>query len=192
MSDNGSSDQTNNRANRSGRSITQRNWLQITGASSISVLAGCMGGGNGDGTIEYWRWPHSTEPSNTGEDEIVKAFNDGPGAEQGIEVRQVTNPFGDHNQALRTAIGGGDAPALAWTQPANLYDYTDKDRSTIEENAPSPLSKSISTMISKISSTSRSGTGRNSGSKASSVYPLSPVSRPELCTLTLTRGMKPV
>ena len=127
----------------------------MAGAGGVAALAGCMGGGgsdNGGGngssagttaggsgqatTIEYWRWPHSTEPSNTGEDEIVKAFNEGPGAEKGITVEQVKNPFGDHNQALRTAIGGNDAPAVAWGFPAQLYDYAGKSREQVAENAP--------------------------------------------------------
>ncbi|WP_187367369.1 extracellular solute-binding protein [Haloferax sp. KTX1] len=144
------------RSTKTGRRVTRRNWIQMAGATGVAALAGCSGGGDGgnggsndgsgdgataggDGgmtTIEYWRWPHSTEPSNTGEDEIVQAFNEGPGAEQNIRVEQVTNPFNDHNQALRTAIGGNDAPAIAWTFPAQLYDYSGKDRSTIEENAP--------------------------------------------------------
>jgi ABC-type glycerol-3-phosphate transport system substrate-binding protein len=111
------------------------------------------GGGGGDGgdggdgttvgnqgddvtTIEYWRWPHSTEPSNTGEDEIVQAFNDGPGAEQGIRVEQVTNPFGDHGQAVRTAIGSNDAPDVAWTFTRQYFDPVGNDRATIEEEAP--------------------------------------------------------
>lgn len=87
-------------------------------------------------TIEYWRWPHSTEPSNTGEDEIVEAFNDGPGAEQGIQVEQVTNPFGDHGQAVRTAIGSDDAPDVAWTFTRQYFDPVGNDRSTIESEAP--------------------------------------------------------
>lgn len=134
--------------------LSRRSWLRMAGAGGVTALAGCSGGGGnggnqgngGDGattggsggvtTIEYWRWPHSTEPSNTGEDEIVKAFNEGPGAEQGIEVKQVKNPFGDHNQALRTAIGGNDAPAVAWGFPAQLYDYGGKSREQIEKNAP--------------------------------------------------------
>lgn len=126
-------------------SVSRRNWLRIAGTGSVAALAGCMGGGNGSGsnggsgkgtTIEYWRWPHSTEPSNKGEDQIVKAFNKGPGAEKNIRVKQVKNPFGDHNQALRTAIGGNDAPAIAWSFPDQLYDYSGKSRSQIEKNAP--------------------------------------------------------
>lgn len=154
MSDSDSSDQTDHHVGRSTRSITRRNWLRVAGAGGVTALAGCPGdggdGGDGGGgdegttagdtgqmtTIEYWRWPHSTEPSNTGEDEIVEAFNAGPGADQDIEVEQVKNPFGDHNQALRTAIGGGDAPEVAWSFPAQLYDYAGKSRSDVEENAP--------------------------------------------------------
>ncbi|RJT07892.1 extracellular solute-binding protein [Halococcus sp. IIIV-5B] len=135
-------------------------------ATGIAGLAGCMGGGgNGSGgsggggnggggngnnssnggkvgstggmtTIEYWRWPHSTEPSNKGEDEIVKAFNEGPGAKKNIRVEQVVNPFDDHNQALRTAIGGNDAPEVAWTFPEQLYDFAGKSREQMEGNAP--------------------------------------------------------
>lgn len=129
----------------SNTSVSRRNWLRIAGAGGVAALAGCMGGGNnsngntggsGKTTIEYWRWPHSTEPSNKGEDEIVKAFNEGPGKEKNIRVKQVKNPFGDHSQALRTAIGGNDAPEIAWTFPGQLYDYSGKSRSQIEKNAP--------------------------------------------------------
>jgi len=158
MPDNDSSESIDT-SPRSRSRVTRRNWIQMATAGGIAALAGCSGdggdGGDGGGdggdggdgatngdtgqmtTIEYWRWPHSTEPSNTGEDEIVQAFNeDGPGAEQNIRVEQVKNPFGDHNQALRTAIGGGDAPEVAWSFPAQLYDYSGKSRSDAEENAP--------------------------------------------------------
>jgi ABC-type glycerol-3-phosphate transport system substrate-binding protein len=141
--------------------MTRRRWIKATGVAGVAGLAGCGGdgdgsgdGGDGDGggdgsdgtpvgspgddvtTIEYWRWPHSTEPSNTGEDEIVQAFNEGPGAEQGIRVEQVTNPFGDHGQAVRTAIGSNDAPDVAWTFTRQYFDPVGNDRSTIEEEAP--------------------------------------------------------
>lgn len=143
MSDSGSRDQTDRGTRRSTRSITRRSWLCAAGATGVTALAGCFGGGSGGGndsgqgtTIEYWRWPHSTDPSNAGEDEIVQAFNEGPGADQGIEVEQVTNPFGDHAQAVRTAVGSGDAPDIAWTFTQQYYDPVGRDRSTIEEEAP--------------------------------------------------------
>ena len=156
MSDSDSSSSPE-RSARSGRRLTRRNWIQMASATGIAALAGCSsdGGDGGDGgsdggdgngstaggsggmtTIEFWRWPHSTDPSNTGEDEIVQAFNEGPGAEQNIRVEQVKNPFGDHNQALRTAIGGNDAPAVAWSFPTQLYDYSGQSREEIAENAP--------------------------------------------------------
>ncbi|MFC7130729.1 ABC transporter substrate-binding protein [Haloferax chudinovii] len=136
--------------------LTRRNWIRTAGAAGIAGLAGCTGGGsgndgggtdsNGDGTttggsddvttIEIWRWPHSTEPSNTGEDEIVELFNEGPGAEQGIHVEQVKNPFGDHQTKVKTAIGSKSAPDIAWTFTQQYYDFAGKDRSTIEEEAP--------------------------------------------------------
>lgn len=125
------------RTDQRSRSISRRDWLRASGVGSVTALAGCLlGSGDDDGVIEYWRWPHSTDPSNTGEDEIVQAFNEGPGADMGIEVEQVTNPFGDHEQAVRTAIGGGDAPDVAWTFPADLHDYTGQSREDIEEDAP--------------------------------------------------------
>ncbi|WP_136688575.1 ABC transporter substrate-binding protein [Halorhabdus amylolytica] len=144
----------------SGRRVTRRNWLRLAGATSISALAGCGGddtttegdsGGDSDGmtstgtttgavqdvtTIEYWRWPHSTDPSNEGEDRIVEEFNSGPGADMGIEVQQVTNPFGDHRTKVKTAIGSNNAPDVAWTFTNQYYDTAGKDRSTIEEEAP--------------------------------------------------------
>ncbi|GCF14413.1 hypothetical protein Harman_23480 [Haloarcula mannanilytica] len=120
--------------------------IAATGATGLTALAGCSGGGDGESgtttgntdgvtTIEYWRWPHSTDPSNQGEDDIVEAFNEGPGAEQGIEVETVTNPFGDHAQAVRTAIGSNDAPDVAWTFTRQYYDPAGKDRETIEQEA---------------------------------------------------------
>lgn len=132
----------------------------MAGVGGVTALAGCSGdtgdggedGGDGGGdggsdggstggdggvtTIEYWRWPHSTEPSNTGEDEIVQAFNEGPGAEQGIEVTQVKNPFGDHRTKVKTAIGSDSAPDLAWTFVEQYYETAGKDRATIEAEAP--------------------------------------------------------
>lgn len=131
--------------------VSRRRLLSTAGATGVAALAGCSGNGNdgsdGNGgttgdtgddvtTIEYWRWPHSTEPSNTGEDEIVQAFNEGPGAEQGIRVEQVVNPFGDHGQAVRTAIGSDDAPDIAWTFTPQYYDPVGQDRETIEAEAP--------------------------------------------------------
>ena len=129
----------------------------MAGVAGVTALAGCEGdgGGGGDGqdggtgsggstgtggggttTIEFWRWPHSTEPSNTGEDEIVQAFNEGPGAEKGIKVEQVKNPFGDHRTKVKTAIGSDNAPDVAWTFTDQYYDTAGKDRSTIEAEAP--------------------------------------------------------
>lgn len=131
-----------------GTTVTRRNWLKITGAAGVTGLAGCTGDGssNTDGTttggsdgvttIEYWRWPHSTEPSNAGEDQIVKLFNEGPGAEKGIKVKQVKNPFGDHRTKVKTAIGSDSAPDIAWTFLDRYYETAGKDRSTIEEEAP--------------------------------------------------------
>jgi len=130
--------------------MTRRRLIKATGAAGVAGLAGCSGDGDSGGatattvgspgddvtTIEYWRWPHSTEPSNAGEDEIVQAFNEGPGAEQGIQVEQVTNPFGDHGQAVRTAIGSNDAPDVAWTFTRQYFDPVGNDRETIEEEAP--------------------------------------------------------
>jgi len=130
--------------------MTRRRLIKATGAAGVAGLAGCSGDGDSGGatattvgspgddvtTIEYWRWPHSTEPSNAGEDEIVQAFNEGPGAEQRIQVEQVTNPFGDHGQAVRTAIGSNDAPDVAWTFTRQYFDPVGNDRETIEEEAP--------------------------------------------------------
>lgn len=130
------------------RNVSRRNWMQLAGAASVAALAGCtsMGGnktngaaaGGKDGvtTIEYWRWPHSTEPSNNGEDQIVKLFNEGPGAKKGIRVKQVKNPFGDHRTKVKTAIGSNSAPDVAWTFLERYYETAGKDRSTIEEEAP--------------------------------------------------------
>lgn len=135
------------------RHVSRRNWIQMAGAAGIAGLAGCSGGDGGSGgteggdgtttrgsgdvtTIEYWRWPHSTEPSNAGEDQIVQAFNEGPGAEKGIRVEQVKNPFGDHRTKVKTAIGSNSAPDVAWTFTEQYYDTAGKDRSTIEEEAP--------------------------------------------------------
>ena len=78
----------------------------------------------------------SIDPSNTGEDEIVQAFNEGPGAEQGIRVKQVKNPFGDHRTKVKTAIGSDSAPDVAWTFTDQYYDTAGKDRSTIASEAP--------------------------------------------------------
>lgn len=138
--------------------ISRRKWLKVAGAGSIAAISGCGGDGDADGdgttddsdgdagttvgdstsvtTIEYWRWPHSTDPSNEGEDAIVESFNEGPGAEMGIEVTQETTPFNNYMQNLTTAIGGGDAPAVGWGYPLQLYDHTGRSRSEIEENAP--------------------------------------------------------
>lgn len=114
----------------------------------MAALAGCMGGSsqntNGSGntndsgvtTIEYWRWPHSTEPSNKAEREIIKEFNEGPGKKQGIKVTEVTSPYGNYGTKLKTAIGGGAAPALGWGFSLQLFDPTGKSRSKIAKNAP--------------------------------------------------------
>ena len=133
---------------RDAQRLSRRNWMQIAGATGVTALAGCSGGnGGGSGgtttggssgktVVEYWRWPHSTEPSNEGENRIVKLFNEGPGAKKGIEVKQVTNPFGDHRTKVKTAIGSNSAPDIAWTFTEQYYDTAGKDKSTIKEEAP--------------------------------------------------------
>jgi len=150
MSNKDNSDGSDGRTALSSSRMTRRRLIKATGAAGVAGLAGCSGDGDSGGatattvgspgddvtTIEYWRWPHSTEPSNAGEDEIVQAFNEGPGAEQGIQVEQVTNPFGDHGQAVRTAIGSNDAPDVAWTFTRQYFDPVGNDRETIEEEAP--------------------------------------------------------
>lgn len=153
MSLNPSSERTNSTKSASSR----RQWLQTTALVGAAALGGCLGedgdGGDGDGNggdndnnggsvgdtdeevvIEYWRWPHSTDPSNEAENQIVEDFND---LDNGIRVEQDRTPFGDFPTRLKSAVGAGDAPDVAWNLwPGELYDPAGKSREDIMENAP--------------------------------------------------------
>jgi ABC-type glycerol-3-phosphate transport system substrate-binding protein len=132
---------SNNQNTSRTRSVSRRTWLKTTGTAAISLAAGCIGnsedGGSSDGgetVIEYWRWPHSTEPSNTAENQIVNAFNK---LDNGIRVKQVLTPYQKFNTKLKTAIAGGSAPEVAWNlEPNVIYDTTGKSREQIANNAP--------------------------------------------------------
>lgn len=131
-------------SNSSGKS-SRRKWLKMAGTGSIALLAGCSSGGNGNGggdkknskgetVIEYWRWPHSTQASNDGENAIVKAFNK---LDNGVQVKQVKTPYLDYPTKLKSAIGSKSAPAVGWNlSPSNLYETAGKSQDEIAENAP--------------------------------------------------------
>ena len=143
-------------------SISRRRWLQVAGAGGVAALAGCSGGNSGNNsksggngaktsgsngvtTIEYWRWPHSTEPSNTAEKNIIKEFNKGPGKKKGIKIKEVITPFSSFQQKLKTAIGGKSAPAVGWGFSLRLFDPSGKSWKEVKQKMPmEPLEDYIS------------------------------------------------
>lgn len=131
------------------KKFDRRSLLKISGVGGASLLAGCLGddddgddtdpGDDDDGeveTIEFWRWPAATEPSNEASEALVEEFNETAGAEMNLQVEEVIHPFGDFEERLTTAIAGGDAPDVAWAHPAQLRDPAGEDREAIEEDAP--------------------------------------------------------
>lgn len=132
--------------------VSRRKWLKATAVSGTSLLAGCSsiqgdgeGPSNGDGsdgsdgetiTIDYWRWPAATDPSNEAEEALVNEFNEGVGQEKGIEVKMNTIPFGNYMQKLKSAIGADDAPEVAWSFPLQMVSPFGKSKEEIQNEAP--------------------------------------------------------
>lgn len=130
-------------------SVSRRHWLKAAGGATAGLLAGCSsldgngtetnpggtdgGVGGEDVTIEYWRWPHSTDASNEAENSIVEKFNE---MDNGITVEQVKTPFGDFRTKLKTAVSGKNAPAVFWGDPQWLMDPAGKSREEIAGQAP--------------------------------------------------------
>lgn len=132
-------------------SFDRRSMIKTIGTGGIAALTGCLDDlgsdtspsgsdtttgttRNGETTIEYWRWQHSSDVKENLENKFVEEFNK---KDNGVTVKQVTAPSANYSTKLKTAIGGKSAPAVGWKlNISSLYSPVGKSRKEIENNAP--------------------------------------------------------